>query len=103
MSLVKCIECGDIIESTDQKACIRHAAHHGKSYKDIKCEVVLKEVEMMSPLKRGGSKKIISANIRELEHSQTKRGKARTHKQNVAIALAQARKSGAKIPRRRKK
>jgi hypothetical protein len=44
------------------------------------------------PLKRGSSQKTISANIRELEHSQTKAGKQRTHAQNVAIALKQARK-----------
>ena len=54
------------------------------------------------PLKKGASKGTISANIRELEHSQTKRGKARTHKQNIAIALSQARKSGAKIPKKKK-
>lgn len=45
------------------------------------------------PLKRGSSRKTISRNIRELEHSNTKRGRARSHKQNVAIALSMARKS----------
>lgn len=45
------------------------------------------------PLKKGSSRKAISANIRELEHSQTKAGKQRTHKQNVAIALKKAGKS----------
>jgi len=55
----------------------------------------------MSPLPRGASQKTISANIRELEHSQTKAGKARTHAQNVAIALEKARQSGAPIPRKR--
>lgn len=45
------------------------------------------------PLKRGSSRKVISQNIRELEHSTTKAGKGRTHEQNVAIALSQARKS----------
>jgi len=43
MSLVKCQDCGDIIESTDQKACIRHAAHHGKNYKEICWELVMEE------------------------------------------------------------
>jgi len=44
------------------------------------------------PLKSGKSQKTISANIRELEHSKTKAGLKRTHKQNVAIAMSQARK-----------
>jgi len=48
----------------------------------------------MSPLKRGASQKVISSNIRELEHSRTTAGQSRTHKQNVAIALKEARKSG---------
>jgi hypothetical protein len=47
------------------------------------------------PLQKGKSQKVISANIRtELAH-----GKPRA--QAVAIALNTARKSGAKIPRRR--
>lgn len=45
------------------------------------------------PLKSGKSRKAISANIRELEHSETKAGKKRTHKQNVAIAMKKAGKS----------
>ena len=45
------------------------------------------------PLKRGSSQATISANIRELSRSKTKRGKARTHAQNVAIAMKQAGKS----------
>ncbi len=48
------------------------------------------------PLKKGTSKKIISGNIRELIKS------GRPRKQAVAIALNQARKSGAKIPRIKK-
>jgi hypothetical protein len=44
-------------------------------------------------LKKGSSRATISSNIRELEHSKTKAGKGRSHKQNVAIALKQARKS----------
>lgn len=48
------------------------------------------------PLKRGSSQKVISSNIRELERSTTKAGQQRSHKQNVAIALSQARKSGSK-------
>lgn len=49
--------------------------------------------EHAMPLKRGGSKKTISRNIRELEHSKTKTGRKRTHKQNVAIAMKAAGKS----------
>ncbi len=45
------------------------------------------------PLKRGKSQAVISANIRELEHSQTKAGKGRSHAQNVAIAMKTARTS----------
>ena len=48
------------------------------------------------PLKKGASKKTISSNIRELIHS------GRPKKQAVAIALSTARKSGAKIPRKKK-
>lgn len=44
------------------------------------------------PLRKGRSQKVISSNIRELEHSRTKRGKARSHKQNIAIAMKLARK-----------
>ena len=45
------------------------------------------------PLRKGSSRKTISHNISELEHSQTKAGKKRSHKQNVAIALKKAGKS----------
>ena len=48
------------------------------------------------PLKKGKSPATISENIRELKASSTKR----PQKQIVAIALNQARKSGAKIPLR---
>ena len=46
------------------------------------------------PLKAGSSQKTISWNIRELIHS------GRPQKQAAAIAYDQARKSGAKLPRR---
>ena len=42
------------------------------------------------PLKKGRSRATIAANIHELSTSQTKAGKARTHEQNVAIALKTA-------------
>jgi len=45
------------------------------------------------PLKRGKSKEVISENIKELVKS------GRPQKQAVAIALAEARRSGAKIPK----
>jgi len=54
------------------------------------------------PLKKGKSSKTISSNISELEHSKTVAGKKRSHKQNIAIALSVARKSGAKIPKKSK-
>ncbi|MCI0382202.1 MAG: DUF6496 domain-containing protein [Chlamydiae bacterium] len=49
------------------------------------------------PLRKGTSKKVIQQNIRELIHS------GRPTKQAVAIALSEARRQGAKIPRKRKK
>jgi hypothetical protein len=49
------------------------------------------------PLKRGTSRATISENIRELKASATKR----PQKQIVAIALDTARRSGAKIPKKR--
>lgn len=55
------------------------------------------------PLIKGGSRKTISANISELERSTTKAGRKRTRKQNIAIALSEARKSRKKNTKRRKK
>ena len=49
------------------------------------------------PLKKGKSKATISSNISELRHS------GRPEKQSVAIALSEARKSGAKIPKKQGK
>ena len=47
------------------------------------------------PLKRGASRKTISANIRtEIAHGKPRR-------QAVAIALDTARRSGARLPKRR--
>jgi Family of unknown function (DUF6496) len=49
------------------------------------------------PLKKGRSKKVISENISELRHS------GRPEKQSIAIALSEARRSGAKIKHKRSK
>jgi len=46
------------------------------------------------PLEKGKGKKTISKNIEELENSTTKAGKGRSHEQNIAIAMEEARKSG---------
>jgi hypothetical protein len=50
--------------------------------------------ENVMPLKRGTSRETVSRNIR----TETKHGKPK--KQAVAIALNQARKSGARIPKK---
>lgn len=47
------------------------------------------------PLAKGKSKKTISKNISEMEHS------GYPHKQAIAASLNQARKSGAKIPKKK--
>ncbi len=48
------------------------------------------------PLKKGTSKKIIGNNIAEMEAS------AHPRNQSIAAALSEARKSGAKIPKKSK-
>ena len=48
------------------------------------------------PLKRGKSRKVISENISELTHHGSR---PRSHKQIVAIALSEARRTGKKKKR----
>lgn len=48
------------------------------------------------PLVKGTSKRVISSNIREMVNS------GHAQKQAVAAALSEARKSGAKIPKKKK-
>lgn len=48
------------------------------------------------PLKKGKSKKVISKNIKEMENSSY------PEKQAIAASLNEARKSGAKISKKRK-
>jgi Family of unknown function (DUF6496) len=48
------------------------------------------------PLKMGKSKKVIGKNIKEMEAS------GHPKKQSIAAALSEARKSGAKIPKKKK-
>lgn len=48
------------------------------------------------PLKKGTSRKTVGKNIKELEST------GRPKKQALAIALDKARKSGAKIPKKKK-
>jgi hypothetical protein len=58
------------------------------------------------PLKKGTSKATVSKNIKEFHtgktfaHTAQKFGKERANKQAVAVALSEARKSGAKIKRK---
>jgi hypothetical protein len=49
------------------------------------------------PLEKGKSRKVIGHNIKEMEESGHPR------KQAIAAALSEARKSGAKIPKKGKK
>ena len=58
------------------------------------------------PLKKGTSKATVSQNIKEFHtgktfaHTAQKFGKKRANAQAVAVALSEARKSGAKIKRK---
>ena len=49
------------------------------------------------PLKKGTSRKIIGENIKEMESS------GHSRKQSIAASLNEARESGAKIPKKKKR
>jgi len=55
------------------------------------------DLEVAMPIRKGKSRKVISENIAELIHS------GRDPKQAVAIALSEARRCGAKIPKKKKR
>ncbi len=55
------------------------------------------DTEEEMPLKHGKTKADISSNISELRHA------GHPEKQSVAIALSEARKAGAKIPKKKRK
>ncbi len=75
---------------------ILYIVRHGKTALNQEGDKwIMKEASM--PLKRGKSKETMSENIKtEMEHGKPQ-------KQAVAISLAEARKSGAKIPLKRSK
>jgi hypothetical protein len=56
--------------------------------------IQLEDKEVIIPLKKGKSKKVISENIKEMMAA------GHPQKQAVAAALSLARKSGAKIPKK---
>jgi len=51
----------------------------------------------MMPLRKGTGRKVISANIR------TEKRAGKSHKESIAIALNTARRSGARLPKKRRK
>jgi Family of unknown function (DUF6496) len=69
----------------------------GRTYHVAPGSLHLDRKEKIMPLKKGTSKATVSHNVK----TESKHGKP--HKQAVAIALNQARKSGAKIPKKSEK
>ncbi|RPI83381.1 MAG: hypothetical protein EHM34_05400 [Nitrosopumilales archaeon] len=69
-------------------------SYNPSRYPNFVCHHLVFEVNM--PLQKGKSKKTVSSNIKEMMDS------GYTQKQAVAASLNQARKSGAKIPKKSK-